>query len=127
MLFDYPTKARFGRMLPKSKIYENANVNTKIKDKFVNQIKKIEEFEAFYIANVGNELGYTDSLAVEWRVRILNNPLESTTTSGTGNCQLHSFTLQMRAELVGDIPDKALIDDVANVLVDDEGNTLVYT
>ena len=41
MLFDYPTKARFGRMLPKSKIYENANVNTKIKDKFVNQIKKI--------------------------------------------------------------------------------------
>jgi len=41
VLFDYPTKARFGRMLPKSKIYENANVNTKIKDKFVNQIKKI--------------------------------------------------------------------------------------
>jgi len=41
MYFDYPVKARFGRMLPKSKIYENANVNTKIKDKFVNQIKKI--------------------------------------------------------------------------------------
>jgi len=41
MLFDYPAKARFGRTLPKSKLYENASINTKIKDKFVNQIKKI--------------------------------------------------------------------------------------
>ena len=41
MLFDYPTKARFGRKIPKSKLYENASVNTKLKDKFVNQIEKI--------------------------------------------------------------------------------------
>ena len=41
MLFDYPTKARFGRKIPKSKLYENASVNTKLKDKFVNQIDKI--------------------------------------------------------------------------------------
>ena len=41
MLFDYPAKARFGRSIPKSKLYENTSVNTKLKDKFVNQIKKI--------------------------------------------------------------------------------------
>jgi len=41
VLFDYPTKARFGRKIPKSKLYENASVNTKLKDKFVNQIEKI--------------------------------------------------------------------------------------
>jgi len=41
VLFDYPSKARFGRKIPKSKLYENASVNTKLKDKFVNQIEKI--------------------------------------------------------------------------------------
>jgi len=41
VLFDYPIKARFGRKLPKSKLYENASVNTKLKDKFINQIDKI--------------------------------------------------------------------------------------
>ena len=41
MLFDSPTKARFGRKIPKSKLYENASANTKLKDKFVNQIEKI--------------------------------------------------------------------------------------
>ena len=41
MLFDYPTKARFGSKIPKSKLYENASVNTKLKDKFINQIEKI--------------------------------------------------------------------------------------
>jgi len=41
MLFDYPVQARFGRKIPKSKLYENASVSTKLKDKFVNQIEKI--------------------------------------------------------------------------------------
>ena len=41
MLFDYPTKARFGRKIAKSKLYENASVNSKLKDKFINQIDKI--------------------------------------------------------------------------------------
>ena len=41
MLFDYPTKARVANKLPKNKLYENASVNTKLKDKFVNQIEKI--------------------------------------------------------------------------------------
>ena len=41
MLFDYPTKARVDNKLPKNKLYENASVNTKLKDKFVNQIEKI--------------------------------------------------------------------------------------
>jgi len=41
VLFDYPTKARFGRKIPKSKLYENASINTKLKDKFINQIDKI--------------------------------------------------------------------------------------
>ena len=41
MLFDYPIKSRYGRKLPKSKIYENIRVNTKLKDNFVSQIDKI--------------------------------------------------------------------------------------
>jgi len=41
VLFDYPVKARFGRKIAKSKLYENASVNTKLKDKFINQVDKI--------------------------------------------------------------------------------------
>lgn len=41
MLFEYPKKARFGRKIPKSRLYKNASVNNKLKDKFVNQIDKI--------------------------------------------------------------------------------------
>jgi hypothetical protein len=46
VLFDYPEKTRLYRKIPKSKLYENASVNTKLKDKFVNQIDKIiRQFE----------------------------------------------------------------------------------
>ena len=41
MFFDYPKQAKFGRKIPKSTIYENASVNAKLKEKFVNQIDKI--------------------------------------------------------------------------------------
>mgnify|MGYP006433906375 FL=1 len=41
MFFDYPKQAKFGRKIPKSTIYENASINTKLKEKFVNQIDKI--------------------------------------------------------------------------------------
>ena len=41
MFFEYPEKSRFGRKIPKSKFYENANFNAKLKDKFINQIDKI--------------------------------------------------------------------------------------
>lgn len=40
-LFDYPEKAHFGRILPKSKIYEYAGITTKIKDLFVRQVDQI--------------------------------------------------------------------------------------
>jgi len=85
-----------------------------------------EAFEAFYIANSGNELGYTDTLNREWLVRVMNNPLETATTISFGSCELKSFTIQARAISASAIPDKALIDDVANALVDDVGNVLVY-
>jgi len=46
VLFDYPEKTRLYRKIPKGKLYENASVNTKLKDKFVNQIDKIiRQFE----------------------------------------------------------------------------------
>jgi len=41
VFFEYPEKSRFGRKIPKSKFYENANFNAKLKDKFINQIDKI--------------------------------------------------------------------------------------
>jgi len=41
VFFEYPEKCRFGRKIPKSKFYENANFNTKHKNKFINQIDKI--------------------------------------------------------------------------------------
>ena len=41
MFFEYPEKSRFGRKIPKSKFYDNANFNAKLKDKFINQIDKI--------------------------------------------------------------------------------------
>jgi hypothetical protein len=41
MFFEYPKATSFGRKIPKSKFYENAKLNTKLKDKFINQIDKI--------------------------------------------------------------------------------------
>lgn len=41
MLFDYPKKAAFGRVLPKSKIYEHARPTSAIKELFVRQVEQI--------------------------------------------------------------------------------------
>lgn len=86
-----------------------------------------EEFEQFFTDNSGYELGYIDTLAREWQVRIINNPLETVATSSIRNCELKSYTVQMRAVESDGTPDNALIDNAANVLVDDTGNVLVYT
>ncbi|MDC0220415.1 DUF4391 domain-containing protein [Gammaproteobacteria bacterium] len=40
-LYQFPKKAAFGRALAKSKIYERAGVNTKLKARFVNDISTI--------------------------------------------------------------------------------------
>ena len=40
-LFDYPDHARFGRVLPKSKIYEHARPTSAIKELFVRQVEQI--------------------------------------------------------------------------------------
>ncbi|SCZ87024.1 DUF4391 domain-containing protein [Nitrosomonas mobilis] len=40
-LFAYPEPAKFGRMLPKSKIYEYASTSTAVKNLFVRQVKQI--------------------------------------------------------------------------------------
>jgi len=39
--FDYPTAAAFGRVLPKSKIYENVNASAKLRQLFVDQVDQI--------------------------------------------------------------------------------------
>jgi len=39
--FDYPQAAAFGRVLPKSKIYEHVNASTKVKQLFVDQVDRI--------------------------------------------------------------------------------------
>lgn len=41
VLFDYPRKAAFGRVLPKSKIYEYARPTLAIKELFVRQVEQI--------------------------------------------------------------------------------------
>lgn len=41
VLFDYPKKAHFGRVLPKSKIYEYASPSTATKELFVRQVEQI--------------------------------------------------------------------------------------
>lgn len=41
ILFDYPKKAIFGRVLPKNKIYERGSPSTKVKDLFVRQVEQI--------------------------------------------------------------------------------------
>lgn len=40
-LFDYPKKAKFGRMVAKSKIYSRAKPSRKIQENFVSQVGKI--------------------------------------------------------------------------------------
>ena len=41
MFFEYPKATSFGRKIPKSKFYEKAKLNSKLKTKFINQIDKI--------------------------------------------------------------------------------------
>lgn len=41
MLFDYPAKATFGRVLPKTKIYEHASPTSGLKELFVRQVDQI--------------------------------------------------------------------------------------
>ena len=41
MLFDYPAKAAFGRVLPKNKIYEHASPTSGMKELFVRQVDQI--------------------------------------------------------------------------------------
>lgn len=41
VLFDYPKKAAFGRVLPKNKIYEHASPSTAVKNLFVRQVEQI--------------------------------------------------------------------------------------
>ena len=40
-LINYPTQATFGRVLPKSTIYEHSGANTRLKDLFVEQVEQI--------------------------------------------------------------------------------------
>lgn len=40
-LIAYPKQAAFGRVLPKSKIYEHSGANTRLKDLFVEQVERI--------------------------------------------------------------------------------------
>lgn len=40
-LITYPKQAAFGRVLPKNKIYEHAEANTRLKDLFVKQVEQI--------------------------------------------------------------------------------------
>jgi len=40
-LFAWPKQAAFGRVVPKSKIYEHANVSTALKERFVQQVEQI--------------------------------------------------------------------------------------
>jgi len=60
VLFEYPEKAKFGRTVPKSKLYENAKISTKLKDKFVKQIDKI--VWKYKLAPETTNLGATDNV-----------------------------------------------------------------
>jgi hypothetical protein len=40
-IFQYPEKAYFNRTIPRTKFYENANINKSVKDAFVSQIQQI--------------------------------------------------------------------------------------
>jgi len=41
VLFEYPERAYFGRVLPKSKIYQHARVSARLRRKFIDQIERI--------------------------------------------------------------------------------------
>ena len=41
MIYEYPKKTKFGKMVAKSKIYKHANASSALKDKFKAQIDKI--------------------------------------------------------------------------------------
>ncbi len=41
MLYSFPPQAKYGKVIPKSKIYEHSDIATRLKQKFVSQIDKI--------------------------------------------------------------------------------------
>jgi hypothetical protein len=59
--FDYPNSAAFGRVVPKSKIYEHAGANTALKDLFVREVDQI--VWRFKLAPETTNLGATNAVA----------------------------------------------------------------
>ena len=41
ILYQFPAKAKFGRVIPKSKIYEHASSSTRVKEHFVKEVERI--------------------------------------------------------------------------------------
>lgn len=61
VFFDYPKSAAFGRVVPKSKIYEYAGANTALKDLFVREVDQI--VWRFKLAPETTNLGATNAVA----------------------------------------------------------------
>lgn len=59
--FDYPKSAAFGRLVPKSKIYDHAGANTALKDLFVREVDQI--IWRFKLAPETTNLSATNAVA----------------------------------------------------------------
>ena len=87
-LFDYPKKAFFGKVIPKTKFYEHGNVSSKLKDLFVKQVdqitwlyklapetinvqatKDVPEIQVFEIALKGDDLSEDVLLCIDKAVQ----------------------------------------------------------
>ena len=60
MLFAYPQAARFGRVIPKNKIYEHADASTALKERFVAEVDRITW--AYKLAPETINLGGSDAV-----------------------------------------------------------------
>lgn len=41
LLYEWPSSAKFGRVIPKTKFYENASMTAKVKEKFISEVQRI--------------------------------------------------------------------------------------
>ena len=84
--FDYPKSAAFGRVVPKTKIYEHAGANTALKDLFVREVDQI--VWRFKLAPETTNLSATPAVAASTAVaRALQHTglgVVSVRTSATG-------------------------------------------
>ena len=92
VLVSWPQQATFGRVVPKSKIYEHAGANTRVKDLFVQQVEQIT-----------------------WRYKLAPGTINLPAQPGVQEIQV--FGIQLKSDSLNDEVLRAIDEAISTLLV----------